>query len=484
MRRSSTATLLLSVSAVLVLLSGCLATKPYEAPEVETAPLYGTPSTDLDSASLARVPWPEVFADSTLRGLIREALRNNLDLRAAVQQVRVAEANLRSARGALFPDLFVGGTASYSEPSENGPAGAGQGAAAASDQYAVTASSAWEVDLWGRLTSAKRAERAALLETAAARRGVQTAIVASVARGYYQLLALDRQLAITKETVTTRQADLETVRSLKAGGEVTNVAVERSRASLAAARASVPTLQQAITEQEHALSVLLGRPPGAVDRSRLAAQSPLDSLATGVPARLLRNRPDVIGAMAQYRRAFERTNSARAAFYPSLTVTAEGGLESLSVEDLLTPGSLFYSVVGGLTQPLFAQGQNEARLTRRTAQQRQARLALRRTLLNAGREVTNARSRYQNATRRMEARSTQLEALRTAVADSRELLRFGEVTYLQVLTAQQEYLAAQLDQVNDRLDRLEAGVTLYRALGGGWDPSSLPDSMDGAQGDR
>jgi len=478
---------LLALAAALLLLPGCLATKPYDPPEPETDPLYGPEPVELDSATLADVPWQEVFADSTLRDLIGEALRNNLDLRDAVQQVRVAEANLREAQGALFPDLFVGGRASYSEPSDNGASAAGAGGAIeATDQYAVSASTSWEIDVWGRLTSARRAQYAALLRTAATRRAVQTALIANVARSYYQLLALDRQLQITRETVENRRTDLQTVRSLKEGGVVTNVAVERSRASLAAARASVPTLRQAIAEQENALSVLLGRPPGPIERTRLSAQSPIDSLATGVPAQLLRNRPDVIAAEYRYRSAFELTNSARAAFYPSLTLTAEGGFESLSAEDLLVPGALFYNLIGGLTQPLFANGQNEARLERRRARQAQARLALRRALLTAGSEVSNALSRYQNTTRRIEARQDQLDALDAAVTESRELLRYGEETYLQVLTAQQDYLAAQLDDVNDRLERLQAGVALYRALGGGWsrtDDPIAPESEGPPSGD-
>jgi NodT family efflux transporter outer membrane factor (OMF) lipoprotein len=474
MRRRSSATLVVAGFAALLFLSGCLATKPYEAPAPETDGLYGSQPVALDSATLAEVPWQEVFEDSTLRGLIDEALRNNLDLRDAVQQVRVAEANLQEAEGALLPDLFVGGTASYSEPSDNGAAGAGRGAVGATDQYSASVSTSWEVDVWGRLTSAKKAQRAALFETEATRRAVQTAVVANVARAYYQLLALDRQLSITNETVETRAADLKTVRALKEGGVVTNVAVQRSRASLEAARASVHTLQQAITERENALSILLGRAPGPVERTSLSAQSPIDSLAAGVPGQLLRNRPDVIAAEYRYRSAFELTNSARAAFYPSLTVTADGGLESLNVSDLLTPGSLFYNLIGGVTQPIFAQNRNEARLKRRTARQVQARLGLRRALLTAGSEVSNALSRYRNAAQRLEARRAQLTALDTAVAESRELLRYGEETYLQVLTAQQDYLAAQLDVVDDRLQRLLAGVELYRALGGGWDRSENP----------
>ncbi len=474
MRRQSTAKLLLVATVSVLLLPGCLATKSYEAPSPDTEPLYGSEPVPLDSTTLAEVPWQEMFDDPTLRDLIAEALRNNLNLQDAVQQVRIAEANHYEGTMALLPDLFVGGDASYNEPSDNGPSGTGQGSVPATDQYSVSASSSWELDVWGRLTSVKRARFSSLLQTEAARRAVQTTLIADVASAYYRLLALDRQLEITKQTVKNREADLRTVQSLKDGGVLTNVAVQRSRASLEAARTSIPTLEQSIAEQENALSLLLGRPVGSIERTTLAEQNPIDSLATGVPAQLLRNRPDVIAAEHQYRSAFERTNSARAAFYPSLTVTAEGGFESLTAEDLLLPGSLFYNLIGGLTQPIFANGQNEARLERRKAQQTQARLNFRQTLLVAGSEVSDALSQYQNATERLEARRRQLEALETAVADSRELLQYGEENYVQVLTAQQDYLSAQLSNVDDQLVRLQAGVSLYRALGGGWQPSETP----------
>lgn len=478
MRLRPTAKLLLVATTAVLFLSGCLATKPYEAPSPDTDPLYGPEPTELDSTTLADVPWQELFDDPILRDLIAEALRNNLNLRDAVQQVRIAEANHYEGKMALLPDLFVGGSASYNEPSDNGPSGGGQGAVEATDQYSVSASSSWEMDVWGRLTSVKRARLASLMQTEAARRAVQTSLVANVASAYYQLLALDRQLDITKETIENRKTDLRTVRSLKEGGMLTDVAVQRSRASLEAARTSVPDLQQAITEQENALSILLGRPAGSIERTSLAEQEPVDSLTTGVPAQLLRNRPDVIAAEYQYRSAFELTNSARTYFYPSLTLTAEGGFESLEFGDLLTPGSLFYNLIGGLTQPIFANGENEARLKRRQAQQRQAYLNFRSTLLNAGSEVSTALNRHHHATERLEARRRQLDALETAVADSRELLQYGEENYVQVLTAQQDYLSAQLSNVDDRLNRLQAGVALYRALGGGWQPSETPISTE------
>ena len=483
-RLFSNVRLLTVAAAFLFLLPSCLATKSYEAPDIDTSNLYRDDlyrSVELDSTTLADMPWQEVFDDPTLRSLIGEALRNNLDLRNAIQQIRIAEANFYQGKMALLPDLYADGSASYNNPSDNNinlGGAAGGAEIPPSEQYSVSLSTSWQVDIWGQLTSAKRAAFATLLQTEASRRAVQTALIANVATAYYQLLALDRQLAITRETVQNRETDVSTVRSLLEGAVVTGVSVQQSIASLYAAQITIPELQQQITEQENALSVLLGRPPGPIERTTLAEQAALDSLATGVPAQLLRNRPDIIAAEYSFRSAFQLTNSARAYFYPSLTLTAEGGYQSLELKDLLRPGSLFYNLIGGLTQPIFARGQNRARLLQRRAEQEQALLDLRSSILQAGSDVSNALSRYENAEQKLDFRQFQLEALENAVDFSRQLLRYGEATYIEVLTAQQSLLSAQLNNVNDRLDQLEAGVNLYQALGGGWDRSENPVDPD------
>lgn len=477
MRRRSTLPLLFVAAVSVLFLSSCLATKPYEAPEIDTEGLYYYASgpVELDSTTLGRMPWEAFFDDPVLRDLIAEALRYNLDLRDAIQQIRIAEANFYEGRMALYPDLYADGTVSYTDRSDNSiNVGGGNTEVPASAQYAVSLSSTWQADIWGRLTSARRAAFAALLETEATRRAVQTRLIADVAVGYYQLLALDRQLEITRETVENRENDVSTVQALQEGAVLTGVDVQQSLANLYAAEVQIPQLQQQITEQENALSLLLGRTPGPIERTTLVEQDPIDSLATGVPAQLLRNRPDIIAAEYGFRSAFELTNSARAYFYPSLTLTAEGGLQSLDVEDMLDPGSIFYNLIAGVTQPLFARGQNEARLERREAQQQQALLDLRRTVLNAGSDVSNALSQYENAGQRLVFRQEQLEALEQAVASSQELLSFGDANYLQVLTAQQNLLVAQLSRVNARLDQLVASVDLYQALGGGWDRAAHP----------
>lgn len=466
------------VAAVLlaVTLSSCIATKPYEEPDVATENLYPFEQVELDSTTLADMPWQEVFRDPRLRGLIEEALASNLELQSAIQQIRIAEANFYEGRMSMLPGLSAGGDVSYNEQSDNS-VNFGEGldnvSIPASEQYTVSLSSSWELDVWGKLTSAKKASFAALLQTEATRRAVQTTLIANVASTYYRLLALDEQLEITRQTVENRRQDVETVRSLKESDVVTGVSLQQSIANRYAAEVTIPELEQQITVQEHTLSILLGRAPGSINRTSLSEQHPIDSLATGVPAQLLRNRPDIIAAEYSFRSAFELTNNARAYFYPSFTLTARGGYQSLQTEDLFQPGSIFYNLAAGLTQPIFNRGQNRARLKRSQARQKQALLELRSTILDASSEVSNTLSEFQKADQKLQLRKSQLEALENAVEFSRELLQYGEANYTEVLTAQQQLLSAQLSNINDRLQQLTAGVDLYRALGGGWDPSAV-----------
>jgi len=464
------------LSAVLLalFLSSCIATKSYKKPDIDTSELYPFQQVELDSTTLADMPWQKVFRDSRLRDLIEEALDNNLELQSAIQQIRIAEANFYEGRMSMLPSLSANANASYNEQSDNNVnfgEGLGDISIPASEQYAVSLSSSWELDVWGKLTSAKKASFSVLLQTEATRRAVQTTLIANVASAYYQLLALDKQLEITKQTVENRQQDVETVTLLKESDMVTGVSLQQSVANRYAAEVTIPQLAQQITVQEHALSRLLGRPPGTIERGSLEGQTPIDSLATGVPAQLLRNRPDIIAAEYAFRSAFELTNNARAYFYPSFTLTAQGGYQSLETEDLFRPGSVFYNLVAGLTQPIFNRGQNRARLKRSKAQQEQALLQLRGTIFDASNEVSNTLSQFKKADRKLELRSHQLDALENAVEYSRELLQYGEANYTEVLTAQQQLLSAQLSNVSDKLQKLTAGVDLYRALGGGWDRS-------------
>lgn len=258
------------------------------------------------------------------------------------------------------------------------------------------------------------------------------------------------------------------MKALKEGAVVNGAAVVQSEASRYATEVTIPDLKRTIRETENALNILLARAPGPINRGKLQNQNPTSDLKIGVPTQLLENRPDVQGAELAFRSAFENTNLARTYFYPSFTITATGGLSSLDLKDFFDK-SVFYNFLGGLTQPIFNKGLNKARLITAKSAQEQAVNNFQKTLLVAGKEVSDALYTYQTAVEKEEARAKQIAALQKSVDYTQELLRFSSATnYTDVLTSEQSLLAAQLSGVNDRLQKLQSVVNLYRALGGGW----------------
>ncbi|HEY0274084.1 MAG TPA: TolC family protein, partial [Chitinophaga sp.] len=260
-----------------------------------------------------------------------------------------------------------------------------------------------------------------------------------------------------------------TMRALKESDVVTSAAVVQSEANRYAAEVTIPDLRQSIRQTENAISVLLGRDPGGILRDSLKNQVVYSDLKIGVPIQLLANRPDVQEAEYQYRTNFELTNAARAYFYPSLTITAQGGMYGASVSNFFNAPALFGSVVGGLTEPIFNRGLNKQRLQVAQAQQEEALITFRQTLLNAGEEVSDALFNYQAAVNKISLREQQIAYLQKAVDYTKELLKYTSSTnYTDVLTSEQSLLAAQLDHISDKLQQLQAVVNLYRSLGGGW----------------
>jgi multidrug efflux system outer membrane protein len=448
-------------------LSACV-TKKYERPAVNSNDLYRE-NTTTDTTSIASIQWKTLFADQGLQLLIEQGINGNLDLKQAIERIKVAEATLLQSRAALLPSLI--GDLSVTDNKQsvaalNFPPGININTE--TQLYKAQLSTSWEADIWGRLSSAKRSAYASLLQTDAAKRAVQTQLIANIANAYYNLLALDKQLSITEQTIKIRQADVETMKSLKEGAVVNGAAVVQSEANLYAAQVTLPDLKRSIRETENALSILLGKGPGKIDRSTLDQQTAYSNLQTGVSAQLLQNRPDVQAAEFAFRAAFENKNVARASFYPALTLTANAGLSSLTLKNFFD-NSIFYSLIGGITQPIFNKGQNKARLKTAEAQQQIAFYNFQQTLLTSGQEVSNALYAYQTAEEKEKTRAMQVASLTKAVDFTKELLRYSSATnYTDVLTSEQSLLAAQLSSINDRLQKLQSVVNLYKALGGGW----------------
>ena len=452
----------------------CKVAKTYQQPDINTSALYRD-QTATDTATMATMPWQNLFADDILKGLIKEGLDHNLNLKTAIQKIVEAQATLGQTKGALLPSLSANASVTPSKQS-----------AAALDfppgikiigktyhpvsQFRFKAHRGKLDCMWGKAEQRKNVALlyANLLQTDAAKRAVQTQLIADIANNYYMLLALDKELDITTQTVQNRMKDVETMKTLKEAAVVNGAAVVQSEANRYAAEVAIPDIKRSIRETENALDVLLGRAPGPINRGKLGDQKPITYLQTGVSSQLLKNRPDVQQAEYAFRGAFENTNVAHAYFYPAFTITASGGFSNLTLKDFFI-NSIFYNIAAGLTQPIFNQGINKARLKTAQAQQKEAMYYYQQTILTAGSEVSNSLYAYQSAKEKDDARSKQITALEKSVDYTQQLLRYSSATnYTDVLTSEQSLLAAQLSGVNDRLQQLQAIVNLYRALGGGW----------------
>ena len=449
-------------------LQSCFVAQDYTRPELPVSDaLYRTDNLPSDSVSIADVSWKTLFTDQYLQQYIEEGLQNNMDVRIAIQQMVAAQAYAKQGKAGYLPSVSVGTNWTHQELSKNTQFGAFL-TDTSTDQFDVTANLSWEADLWGKIRSNKRATQAAYLQSVAGHQAVKTQLISSIANTYYNLLALDAQLKVTKETIETRKTSVETIKALKDAGQVTQVAVDQNIAQYSSAQALQVDIETAIFKTENTLSILLGKSAQHFERSNLDIQKIEEQLKLGVPATLLSNRPDVMSAEYNLIQSFELTNVAKSNLYPSLKLTAAGGLQSLEIDKLFNANSIFANIVGGLTQPLFNKRALKTQKEVAIAQQEQALLQFKKTLLIAGTEVSNALFSYESETKKFQFRENEVEALRTAESNSEELLKNGYATYLDLLTARQSALSAELNIIDSKLQQLVSIVDLYEALGGGW----------------
>ena len=447
-------------------LQSCFVAKDYTRPELEeTEHLYRTDNLPQDSISLADVSWKDMFKDQYLAQYIEEGLQNNLDIRVAIQQIAIANAYMKQGKAGYLPTVSATAQMTRQELSGNSQFGS---FFSSLDQYELSGSLSWEADIWGKIRSNKRASEATYLQSVAAHKAVKTQLVSSIATTYYQLLALDAQLEVTEQTVAARDSSVITIKALKDAGQVNQVAVDQNIAQYNNAKALLVDIKASIFKTENALNFLLGRSFQPIQRGALENQNFDAEIKVGVPATLLSNRPDVIASEYGLINAFELTNVARSNFYPSLTLTANSGFQSLELDQLLNANSLFATVIGGLTQPIFNQRRIKTQHEVAKAQQEQALLAFKNTLLTAGNEVSNALYDYEAETEKFEYRQNEVEALRNAESNSEELLKNGYANYLDLLTARQSALSAELNLIDNKLQQMLSVINLYEALGGGW----------------
>ena len=451
---------IITVTAVVLITSGCHIYRAYERPDTAAVvdSIYRQQVAPDDTTSLASLSWKELFNDPHLQELITFGLENNTDLSIARLKVKEAEALLMTSKLSYLPSITLTpeGTITSIEGSN------------VSKKYNLAASADWEIDLFGKLLNAKRGAQAALEQSDAYRQAVQTQLVATIANSYYTLLVLDEQLKITLETAETWNESLRTMKALKRAGQTTEMAVAQTEAAKLSVDASVISIKRQISEIENSLSALLGKAPQAIERGTLSEQFFPDSLSTGLPLQLLSRRPDVRQSEAQLAVAYYATNSARSAFYPSIILGGSVGWTNSAGAVVTNPGQWLLTAVGSLVQPIFNKGKNIANLKIAKAQQEEALLMFRQSLLDAGTEVNDALVQWQTARERIKLDKQQATSLKSALRSSELLMKHSSQNYLEVITARQSLLQAELNTVTDRFDEIQGVINLYHALGGGY----------------
>lgn len=443
------------VTLASLLLSSCGLYKTYQRPEMEVDSTFR--DTPYDTTSLVTLSWRELFTDPYLDTLIEQGLKQNTDLRIAHLKVREAEATLRTARLSYIPSLSFGA---------QGTAGSFSGTASPMG-YQATLSASWEIDIFGKLTNAKRGALAAMHQSQAYAQAVRTRLISTIATSYYTLLMLDNQREITSKTLTLWNENVTSMKALKQAGLTTQAAVSQAEANRLSVESSLLALGRQVNETENALSTLLGHSASSVERGTLAGQQFPEELSTGVPLQLLSNRPDVRQAEYGLAQSFYATNAARSAFYPSISLGGTAGWANGVGTAILNPGGLLLSALGSLTQPIFNRGALTSQLRIAKARQEQAKLSFTQSLLNAGAEVNNALVQWQTAKEQIALDTKQIQSLELALESTQLLMKHGNTTYLEVLTAQGTLLQAQLTQVTDRFNQIQGVISLYHALGGG-----------------
>jgi NodT family efflux transporter outer membrane factor (OMF) lipoprotein len=460
------------VALVAGLLSSCSSYKSLSAPPPMDAAGLVRDGKDggTDTSSVADIPWRSYFADPKLRALLAEGLDSNSDLRTALVRIDQAEASLGAARAGQAPAVtaVAGANRTQTSAGNRGRDVLGYTTQGASLGFSAT----WEFDLWGRLSSASKAKYAALLGSREYANLVRTQVVANIASDYDKLLALDKEVEVTEETIALLAKSAQTMAALKQAGSQTEAAVEQTNATLYGTRLSLLSLEQQVRQEENAICALLGRKPGPIERSTLEEQAPPAGFTTGVPVAALSHRPDVRQAELGVEAAYATTDAARAALYPTLAITSGGASNTFvgfvgGFGNFFSLANLMASLTASFTQPVFDRGALKADVEIAEGARKESLLAFRQTVLAAGEEVSDILYGYGQSLRKDEFRQKQIGSLERAVHATDLLLTAGEVNYIEVLTAQQGLLAARLSQVDDRLERLTYVVDLYKALGGG-----------------
>ena len=448
------------------LMSSCGIYNKYERPEVNTTGIVRdvVSATDTlavsDTTSFGNLPWRSVFTDPQLQTLIQQGLEHNTDLLNAALNVKMVEAQLTAAKLAFVPSFTFSPQGTISSWDGN----------KSTKTYSLPVQASWSLDLFGNLLNQKRSAQMALLATKDYQLVVKTNLISNIANMYYTLLMLDEQLIIVNDMAELTKETWDMMKIQKDLGTVRETGVQSAESNYYSVLAQAEDLKRQIRETENSLSLLLGQPAQTIARGKLADQSLPTKFSTGIALQMLSNRPDVHYAEMSLAQCFYDVQTARSRFYPSITISGSGAFTNSAGGGIVNPGKWLLSAVGSLVQPIFMNGQLVAGLKVAKAEEEQAYNTWQNAILSAGSEVSNALVLYNSSDAKSKLEAKQVESLEKNVKYTQELFHQAKgTTYLEIITAQQSLLNAQLAKVQDDFYKVQAVVNLYYALGGGRD---------------
>lgn len=468
----------IGIACLLLTFTGCKTPDLLVKTENKNVPGAFNSTAAKDTVSTGKMKWKEYFTDKYLTTLIDTALVNNQELNITLQEIEISRNEVRARKGEYLPFIGIKGSAGFDKVGRYTNIGAleanteikpGKEMPEPLQDYAIGAYATWEIDIWNKLHNAKKAAVSRYLSSVEGKNFVVTNLISEIANSYYELLALDNQLAIVKQNIGIQTNAFEIVKLQKESARVTELAVRRFEAQLLNTQGLQYTIQQKITETENKINFLVGRFPQPVQRS----SEPLSSLMpniihAGIPSQLLENRPDVKQAELDLMASKLDVKVARARFYPSLGISAGVGYQAFNPSFLIKPQSLLYSLAGELTAPLINRNAIKAAYYSANSKQIQAVYNYERTILNAYIEVANQLAKISNMEKTFDLKSRQVEALNQSVDISNDLFTSARADYMEVLLTQRDALESKFDLIETKMQQMNATVNIYRALGGGW----------------
>ena len=474
-----TQTKYLFIIVSMVSIGACKAPSILAVPELKTIPKDYTVTTNIDSASIVNIKWNQFFTDKQLISLIDTALKNNLDVLTTLQEIEIAKNKIKFANGKFLPSITGGTSLSVEKVGRYTSQGAGDastdiipgnGVPDLLPNLSFGFQASWEADIWGKLKSTQKATALRYLSSEEGKKLVITNLIAEISNSYYELVAQKNQLEVVKQAIALQQKQLEIVKVQLETGVVTSLAVKQFEAQLYNTQNTEYNILQNIVETENKINLLLGRYPQKINVDLNASSQKLPFLIeSGIPSQLLNNRPDIKQAELELQASNFDVKAARAEFYPSFNMGATLGFSAFKPSYLLrTPESMMYSLVNDITGPVVNKSAIKAAFNTANALQIEALYTYQKTIINGYMDVSNQLSNFQNLDKAYELKNNETSTLKEAVEISTDLFKYGKATYLEVLTAQKDALAAQLELIDFKKQQLQSLANVYKALGGGW----------------